>query len=291
MYKHLLICLLITSEIVLSQTNPDVFIMDLSISEEKIETSNLKNLSQNKGYDNQPSFYDNETLLFAGTREEATDIAMSTGQSTTPLFKFLKTEGGEYSPQRIPNSEDVSAVRLDLDGTQRLYKYEDNTDKSVTRIHDDLQVAYYAYADENTILASVLSGNNMDLVFLDIKTSRVDTLLEASGRSIHKVPDVNSMSYTARNEEGNWDVYQFDLESKESFFVCQLPIGIQDHIWLDDSKLLIGSGDKLFWYDLYGNGDWKQVADLSGENIQNITRLAVSLNGKRLSIVAEPIEQ
>jgi hypothetical protein len=83
------------------------------------------------------------------------------------------------------------------------------------------------------------------------------------------------------------DVYQLDISTLESFFVSQLPIGIQDHIWLDESTLLIGSLDKLFLLDLFGNGDWKLVADLSKYNIKNITRLAVNPDGSKLAMVAE----
>ena len=78
------------------------------------------------------------------------------------------------------------------------------------------------------------------------------------------------------------------METRESFFVTQLPIGIQDHIWLDDSKLLCGSGERLYLYDLFGKGSWEEVADLSAYNIKDITRLALSPNGKRLAVVAEP---
>ena len=95
------------------------------------------------------------------------------------------------------------------------------------------------------------------------------------------------MSYTSLNDEGNMDVYQLDISTLESFFVSQLPVGIQDHIWLDESTLLIGSLDKLFLLDLFGNGEWKLVADLSKYNITDITRLAVNPAGSKLAMVAE----
>jgi hypothetical protein len=197
----------------------------------------------------------------------------------------LPTEGGEYSPIRIPNSKDLSAVRLDPDGLQRLYKYPVLGKPSVVLI-EDLQVAYYAYANEHSFLASVLSDDNLDLVFVNLQKKKIDTLLEGSGRSIHKIPGKEAMSYTATNEEGNLDIFQLDLEDKESYFICQLPIGIQDYIWLDDSKLLLGSGSQLFLYNLYGNGDWKKVANLSEAKIKDISRLALSPDGTKLALAA-----
>jgi len=153
---------------------------------------------------------------------------------------------------------------------------------------EGLQVAYYSFFNKKTILSSVLSGNNLDLVISNLSKKTNDTLIENVGGSIHKVPNSKEeMSYTSVNEDGNMDIFQLDMKSLESFFVTELPIGIQDHIWLDESKLLIGSLDKLYMLDFFGSEDWKLVADLSEYNIKEITRLAVSPDGTKLAIVAE----
>jgi len=258
---------------------------DFKISE--ISISNFSNMSNNDAYDSQPSFYDNNTLVYAGTRTDNTEIIISSVHAEKKIRYFEPTEGGEYSPQLIPGSNRIAAVRLDKDGKQRLYDYTPGGNV-VTEVIEGLQIAYFAYYDSETILASILSGGNLDLVIADVKTQKVDTLLEKSGRSIHLVPGKKNMSYTLTNEEGNFDIYQLDMETRESFFVTQLPIGIQDHIWMDDSKLLCGSGSKLYLYDLFGKGAWEEVADLSAYNIKDITRLALSPDGKRLALVAEP---
>ncbi|GAB5399840.1 MAG: hypothetical protein Aureis2KO_14250 [Aureisphaera sp.] len=269
----------------MSQANTEVYLLDLSFSEEHFEISNFRNISNNEGYDNQPSFSHNGILFFAKTRNGQTDIALFDPKLIISQWMHPPSPGGEYSPQQIGISMDATAVRLDTDGKQRLYRY--GFEVEPTEYIKDLRVAYYAHYDENTLLSSVLSGDNLDLVISDIPSQKSDTLLEGSGRSIHKFPNSEAMSYTSVNEEGNWDVYQLDIKSRESFFVTQLPIGIQDHIWLDDSKLLIGSGSKLFLYDLFGDGQWKEVADLSEYKIDNITRMAVNSSGQRLALVAE----
>lgn len=272
---------------VFAQPNTEVYVMDMTYAEEKVTISNFRNMSDNEGYDNQPSFFDNNTLIYAYTRDGNTDIMISSVHSAEKISYFTPTEGGEYSPQIIPGSRRISAVRLDKDGTQRLYDHTPGKDV-VTRVFEDLQVAYYAYYNADTVLASVLAGDRLDLVLANVKTQKVDTLLENSGRSIHKVPFSKSMSYTLANEEGNMDIYQLDMETLESFFVTQLPVGIQDHVWLSDSMLICGSLDKLYRYDLFGKGSWEKMADLSEYNIMDITRLAVSPDGSKLSLVAIP---
>jgi len=271
----------------ISQTNTEIFLMEISFSETHFTISNFRNISNNEGYDSQPSFADNNTLLYSRTHQGQTDIARYVISEHNYYWINHSTSGGEYSPQIFPKSKNVAAVRLDTTGLQRLYLYDFKTMES-TLLIEDLQVAYYSFFDKKTILSSVLSGNNLDLVISNLSKKTNDTLIENVGRSIHKVPNTkDTMSYTSVNEDGNMDIFQLDMKTLESFFVAELPIGIQDHIWLDDSKLLIGSLDKLYMLDLFGNGDWKLVADLSEYNIQNITRLALSPNGKTLAIVAE----
>jgi len=288
----LLVCLF-TSVVLFAQPATDIYVMGITPVENdfqitELSIANFSNVSNNPGYDNQPSFLDDETIVYAGTSDDNTAILVASVLTNGSMSFFKPTDGGEYSPQLIPGSDRIAAVRLDKDGKQRLYDYTPN--KGVIKeVVDGLQVAYFKYYDAETILASVLSGGNLDLVWIDLKTQKVDTLLEKSGRSIHNIPNKTDMSYTSINEEGNFDIYQLDVKSKESFFVAQLPTGIQDHIWLDDSKLLCGSGSKLYLYDLFGSGAWKEVADLTKYQIKDITRMALSSNGKRLALVAESI--
>ena len=265
--------------------------MDLDFNENEFKIENVLNISNNKGYDSQPFFIDNNQLLYARTHQNQTDIAKYHLEDKSLEYICKTTVGGEYSPQKITNTNFYSAVRLDTTGLQRIYRYDSESNTSQLLI-DDLQIAYYSFYDENTLLSSVLSGSNLDLVISNLSKKTNDTLLIKVGRSIHKVPNTkNTMSYTSVNDEGNIDIFQLDITSLESFFVAQLPIEIQDHIWLNESTLLIGSLDKLFLLDLFGNGDWKLVADLSNYQLKNITRLALSLDGSKLAIVTELNEE
>ena len=169
---------------------------------------------------------------------------------------------------------------------QRLYKYDSQTGKS-TELIKDLQIAYFAFYNDQKILSTVLDGDKMDLVMIDLPLKKADTLFYNVGRSLQKVPKINSMSYSLLNEEGNLDLYLLDMDSYESFFVTEMPIGIQDYVWLNDTQILIGSGNKLYMYDTLGDSEWTRVASLEEYGLKNITRMAISPNGKKLAIVAE----
>jgi len=287
--KHFFVSILLLSfSTLFSQNNPEVYLIDINPTQNGIEITDFRNISNDSGYDSQPFFSDTNTLLFAGNNEGQTDIAVYNTLTQKKTWLNNPTSGGEYSPQIIPDTKDVAAVRLDTNGLQRLYAYN-LTSKNSAELIADLQVAYYTFSNNHTIVASVLSGDNLDLVIADFQKKTIDTILEKSGRSIHKLKNKEAVSYTAINEEGNYDVFQLDLKSNESYFICQLPIGIQDHAWLDESRLILGSFNKLFIYDTFGNQKWNLVADLSEFKITNITRIAVSTDGKKLALVAEPL--
>lgn len=281
-------CLLLGAT-ALAQPNTDVYLLDIKVGLDLFEMNSIENLSNNEGYDNQPSFDGSGHLYYAKNVGNQTDIARYWMAESGTKIIHPSTPGGEYSPQRIPTTSEIAAVRLDTNGIQRLYVYLEDTYPR-TPLFSELQVAYFAFNDANTLLGSVLAGDHLDLVIANRATQKIDTILTQVGRSIHKVPKVeNTMSYTALNEDKNFDVYQLDMTSRESFFVVQLPIGVQDMVWLDDSKILIGSGASLFLYDLFGNGEWKKVADLSQYHLKDITRLAVNASSTQLALVAEPV--
>lgn len=269
-----------------AQSPSEIYLVDIEFTMDGFTFQNVKNISNNPGYDNQPYFRNDDLLLYARNNNNQTDIAQFSLSHNTFHWQNETTEGGEYSPQPIPNSTDLAAVRLDPDGKQRLYRYP--SEGKSTELIPEMEVAYFTFIDAQTILASILSAGHLDLILHHLDQNVTRQLLKNSGRSIHVLPHSKAASYTAVNEEGNLDLYQLDKDSLESYFVCQLPPGIQDYIWWDDFKIFAGSGDKLLVYDLYGNGDWQQVADFSAYNLQNITRLAMSPDHKHLAFVAEP---
>jgi Tol biopolymer transport system component len=278
------------SIVAIAQPNTDVYLMDLGKTDSTFTISNFKNVSNSAGYDNQPSFLDDNRLLYAGSEDGQTEIQLYYISENTQHRINAKTAGGEYSPIGMPEGKNVAAVRLDTTGLQRLYRYDfTNPNQGDSQILlNELEIAYYAFYDKDWVVASILSGGQLDLVIANIPRDESKLYAENVGRSIHKVPNTTTVSYTVVNEEKNLDVFVVDVnKAEETYFVCQLPVGIQDHTWIDATTLLLGSGSKLYVYDLFGSGEWVEVADLSANSVQNITRISVSPDGKRIALVAE----
>ncbi|MGB3344976.1 MAG: hypothetical protein WBA61_13800 [Aequorivita sp.] len=283
-FFFLFIAFSITS--VFAQNNTEVYVFDISPSYEGMELLNVRNVSNNEGYDNQPSFISNEALVFAGNNVDQTDI--SEYNFTTKVKRWVNspTEGSEYSPQKFPSSQDLAAVRFDKDGRQRLYRYDFITGNS-TEVIKDLQVAYFAFYNDNKMLATVLDFEEMYLVMIDLPTKTVDTLFKGVGRSLQRIPKTDFMAYSLINDEGKLDLYMMDMNNRESFFICEIPKDIQDFVWLNETQILIGKGSKLYMYDTLGEPEWRKVASTDEFGIKNISRMAISPDGKKLALVGE----
>src|SRR5690554_3717552 len=207
----LLLFLLLCLSSLNAQENTEIYVFDIALAYEGIELLNARNVSNNEGYDNQPSFISNDVLVFAGNNNGQTDISEYNFATKLKQWVSQTPAGSEYSPQKYPSKNNLAAVRLDLDGKQGLYEYNPKTNTS-SEIVENLQVAYFAFYDDSKILATILSQEKMDLVLIDLNTRSVDTLWKNAGRSLQKIPGTQTMAYTLVNEEKKMDLYVLDMD-------------------------------------------------------------------------------
>lgn len=268
-----------------SQSNTEVFLFDLDSNTSKIELKNGKNLSNNEGYDNQPSFLDERYIVFASTRNGQTDIAKYDTQYDSRVWINF-TKGGEYTPLKIPNENKISAVRLDLDGKQRLYAYNLKNGESVELIKD-LVVAYYTWYDENTVVSAVIEEDNLNLYVSNIKEGWNRKYATNVGRSFHKIPNSNLVSFISKEDENQWQIKSLNPVTGETKVIANTIIGVEDICWLNEKTILSGKGNLLFKLTLKKDNNWKQVADLSTNGITKITRLTVDSKASKILIAGD----
>jgi len=284
--KNLLFLILIcTSLFSFSQPNTEIFLFDLNTKNGEFKLSNFKNISNNEGYDNQPSFLDNNTMLYAGTRNEQTDIVKYTINYDSKVY-INQTDGSEYSPLKIPDQKAVSAIRLDKDGTQKLYKYNLRNGESEVLI-DDIIIGYHVWFNENILVSSVLEDGGLSLYSTNLKEQKNNKLDFKIGRSLHKIPNTNLISFVSKKDSLKWKIKSIDPISGA---IKHLKITLdkaEDYCWLPNGALLMGKDDKLYKYKPKRDSNWIEVASLSDFGIKNISRLAISPNGTKLTVVGE----
>lgn len=279
--KYILFLALCYSGSILAQSNTEIYVMDIQ-HKDSIKLKNVENISNNEGYDSQPFFLNNSDLTYAGTRNGQTEIIrISKGIAT--VFN-APTAGGEYSPQPIPRAQAVSAVRLDTNGYQRLYRYDLNKRVSSELVKNAV-VAYYTWADDNTIVAASIVENNLNLGIHSIKEGTSEDLGINVGRSFHKIPQTDLISFIDKSQK-QWFVKSIHPKTKEIKVIASLIQGSEDICWLADGSLLLAKENTIFKYDTTSKR-WKAFHSFLDDNLSAITRIASSPDGKKLAIVSE----
>ena len=265
--------------------NTEVYLFDISNTDGKLSLTNQRNVSSNEGYDNQPSFYNDNQLAFVSTRNSQTDIATFNIRDNKVSFINSTPNGGEYSPIKIPNSKDISAVRLDDDGTQRLYRYDFKTGES-TELIKDLVVAYYTWYDKNTVVAAVIEDGNLNLFVTDITTGKSRKYATNVGRSFHKIPNSKLVSFVSK-EGDKWFIKSLDPLSGEIKTITQTIPNIEDMCWLIDGSILIPTENRIYKFNPEKDTRFSILKDFEDDNIQKITRIATNEIGTMLALVSE----
>ncbi len=279
--RFLLLLALGYTGLMAAQPNTEIYVMDIHL-EDSIKLKNVLNISNNEGYDSQPFFINNNDLSYAGTRSGQTEIIVRS-LARSSVFNHT-TEGGEYSPQPIPETTSYSAVRLDPNGYQRLYKYD--ADKSASsELIKDAVVAYYTWADANTIVGADIVENNLHLTIHSIKEGTTEDLKINVGRSFHKIPNTNLISFIDKSDK-QWFVKSINPKTKEIKSIAPLVQGSEDICWLPNGSLLLAKNNTIFKYDTTTKW-WKVFHSFLDDNLRAISRIAANPDGAKLAVVSE----
>ncbi|MFD0797485.1 nuclear transport factor 2 family protein [Maribacter chungangensis] len=307
MKKYILsaLTLSLTPAVLLAQQNTEVFLMDVRSTEKEMTLTPEEvfkslespheiakrlgpplNISNNEGYDNQPSFLDNDNILYASTRNNQTDIAVyniSTGKKTW----ISDTPGGsEYSPLKIPGKAAVSAIRLDSDGLQRLYEYDLQTGE-FNELIKDLKVGYHVWYNDHIIVCTVLVANRMDLVVVDLKKGANTTVAQYVGRSLHKIPNTNLVSYISKADK-TFKIKSLDPIKGTIKKLNAIWNGRDDIAWLSPHTILATNDKAIVQVPADTTGIWHVFHQPDASELYKMSRMAISPDGKKLAVVAEP---
>ncbi|TAI49200.1 nuclear transport factor 2 family protein [Flagellimonas allohymeniacidonis] len=271
-----------------SQTNTEVYLFDLDWKNGEISLSNPKNISNNDGYDNQPSFWDDDTVLFSSTRAGQTDVKQFyITKGSTSKWITNTAAGSEYSPLRIPGSNNVSAIRLDLDGLQRLYEYDIKTGES--ELLSDLKIGYHVWYNDHILVSTVLIDNRMDLVVSDLSDGNQFTADRNVGRSLHKIPGTDLISYIhkSQREKVAWTIKSLNVTSQKLDTILTLPSRVEDVAWLSDGTILLPDNNRIARYNPAKDSTWQDFHVFNRDQVFKISRMAVNPSGTRFALVTD----
>jgi hypothetical protein len=283
--KKVTFLFLYISTTIFGQVNTEVHVFDIVHKEGVYLLKNKVNISNNEGYDSQPFFYTDNEILFASSKNGNTEIILHHLVTGENKLKSNTKNGGEYSPQRIPNSDHISAVRLDNDGLQRFYKY-DYTSKKSTALIPDLKVAYPNWFDQDMLVAVSIVNDSLELFICDLKKKTNTTIAKNAGRSVHRIPNTNLISFISKENKEYWLVKSLNIVTKEIKTITSIGLS-EDVTWLPNGLLLISKGNTIYKFDPKKDKNPSIFFRFTDESINNISRIAVNSDGTKLALVAE----
>ncbi len=235
------------------------------------------NISNNPGYDNQPSFLpDGSGVLFSSQRGDGnqTDIYRY-DIATRAVTQLTKTPDSEYSPLVTPGGKTFSVIRQGTDKSQFLWRYDlsgGNGREALAKVNP---VGYHVWVDDTHLLLFVLGQPNT-LQYADTATGTGEVIDSSIGRSLLRRPGTNTFSYVSKPTGGRWVVKSFDPKTRALATIAETvdQNTSEDCAWLPDGRLLMASGTKIMaWKSDTG---WREFADYSADGTGRITRLAAS---------------
>ncbi len=285
MKKLLLLSIVFICSGLQAQPGTDVFLLDLEMTAKGIALGTPQNISNSIGYDNQPSFYNDDIIMFSSTRNGQTDIAAYQLSDASRSWLTETPEGSEYSPLKVPGKNEFSAIRLDLDGLQRLYRYDYATGKP-ERLLNDLKVGYHLWYNKDIVVSTVLVEDRMDLVVSHLTDQTHYTFQKNVGRSLHKIPNTDLVSYISK-EYGDWEIKSLNPISGATEVICKTVPQSEDMCWLVDGTILMGHNDTLWKYNAKKDEQWQALKTFDAHEIDHITRLQTNPNATKLLLVAD----
>ena len=246
------------------------------------------NITDRPGYDNQPSFSaDEKDIFFTSVRDDAQADIYRYDIATKGTTRVTTTAPeSEYSATPIEGSRAISVVRVERDSAQRLWRFPLDGGTPTVILQGVRPVGYHAWADDHTLALFVLGSPNT-LQLADTRTGKSDTIATNIGRSLHRIPGTNRVSFVRKVAAGEWWIESLDPPTRETTRLVRLPEGVEDYAWLPSGSILCGRDSKLLWWSGKGGDGWREIADLARSGVKGISRLAVSARGGQLAFVAE----
>src|SRR5688572_15517425 len=110
-----------------AQPGTEILLFDLKAREGKYVISNGQNITNHKGYDNQPSFHPVQPEIYFASAIDSTNVDIKIYNfKTGKITQFTFTPENEFSPTVTPDQKFVSCVIQRKNGAQDLARFPIN---------------------------------------------------------------------------------------------------------------------------------------------------------------------
>jgi WD40 repeat protein len=267
-----------------AQGGTDILVAPFSDIAGRVSVGNPVNVTRRVGYDNQPSFTpDGSMILFTSTRGDGqADIWRVSVNGGEHVRVTMSDPESEYSATPMPGQAAFSAIRVERDSTQRLWRFDYDGGNAQLVLKALRPVGYHVWVGDATLGTFVLGSPNA-LVLVDPRTERADTLARNIGRALVRVPGRDAFTFLQVGRDTSW-ISEVDVRTKSVRRIAPSPVGSDYHLWSPSGQLIASVGSGL----MIRVGDrWDVLVDFAGLGVKGVSRMALSARGDRIALVVE----
>ncbi|MGZ3904779.1 MAG: hypothetical protein ACXVC6_13845 [Bacteroidia bacterium] len=269
----------------------EIYLADIEVKNNLVKIEKIPlDITTQKGYNNQPSFTpDGKQILYASENVTTKKVHLcSYDLKSRKTRKITNGKTSEYSPALAPDGQNISAVVVEEDSTQRVWMFDKvkaDIKRCLTEKTDS--IGYFAWLGADTILYDKLT-NPHSLHALNLKTGEDNWLCDNPTRSFRKI-DATTFYYVVHGEREN-QVFFYDIRTKKATLYAKDAAISQDYVWVPDLGMMKSEDSKLYRY-VPESKVWAKVVDLTDYKIKIITRFAFSPDKKKLAVVSSVIKE
>lgn len=290
--------LLVTATLSAQLPVSNIYVFDLERDTEKdslflAKPRFLTNFNRT-GYNNHPHFITNEELMISSsTPFESQPDLFTLNVNSKVRTKVTDTPAGEYSPRRMPDYFNFSAIRqeyLPNDTLIRLWQFPMDRSSNGRPVFKDLtNVGYYAWLNSRDIVLYKVQNPNQ-LVKSDIYGGTEEVIAQNVGRCF--LPGSGgTLIYVQKQDGGASDIMVYDsrayFEDQKKRKIAATLEGAEDFAVTANGTVFMAYDSKVYTFTLGQSEEWEMLVDLSAYGIKGISRMALSPNGNRIALVAQ----
>ena len=278
-----------------AQNGTEIYLFDLKSDKGQVILSNGTNITNHKGYDNQPFFHPTQPLIYYASSDDTASIDSSDikiyNYQTKQTTRFTNTVDREFSPTVTPDGQFISCILQRKNGDQDLVKYPIGGGKPKVLINH-LKIGYHAWASDNSLFLFVLDDSTHFSLHYYQLTNDMDTVIaENVGRGLNKIPGQNAMSFVQRISDTLSVLKKYDLSTAAVSNIVYTVKGKDQLTWLKNNTILMSDGKQIFYHKVdpyieFKDKKWKPVTMIGTiPKLKSITRLATNADNTKLAVV------
>lgn len=259
-----------------------------------MKVSNVRNITQRTGYDNQPSFsHDGKAVYYVSDSTGVTDIYRYDLASGI-IRQVTETNEQEFSPTPMNDGKSLSVVRVGkplADGdefteSQQVWRY-DLGGRPIAPILATRRVGYHCWIDEGLIALFIVGDEDKGLphklIAADLASRQTIQLASNIGRTLRVTSD-GRLAFVDKSDSTRWKIATISQGEEMATPLIALPKGSEDFCFLPDGTVLSISGNSLV---MWKNGEtpsfipFHTFGDISGI----IARITTNADATKIAFV------